>query len=599
MLFAMAALCAPVLILILISAVPARACTTVLVGRRASESGMVLVGHNEDSGGRHVMNTFITPARCHRPGETVRFEPGCAELPLPQESAGLLWSEARRPGKEGQDSGESFCDVFVNTNGVVVCSDSCVHSREDRPELMEGGIGYGLRRLVAEEARSAAHAVEVAVALIEKYGYASRGRSYHFADREECWVVQVVNGKHYAVRRVPDDEVYLIPNHYTIHQPDPDTPGLQQLMDYARRRGWHDPAEGPFDFAKAYQAPEDRGRIWNMHRHVRGLEILLERDLSGLLEKPDELPFSVRPARPVNVDTVKKILRTHYEGTASDVSEGGSRHFMVTRPICAATTLESTIVEIRPEPDRVLLRRALGRPCAAPYMPWYMGVSGVPEGYAFGDADAALSNHFAVSAADMDWRGDSAWFRTTAVQAAAELLGREAQEAVSEKVRSLEVQMENELRMMDSQIEMHMRSDPGVARAMMDGLLRAWSITVREGMRALLDRLGVLPAVSGGTLDASGGDFTLRWEAKPDFSPAELDPERCLCGPHYLSPEKWSCGVSAAEDDAGFSVSFGAGEWMRDAVPCLTDLSVLLTERGGRRHAASVRLNIRGVGGVA
>ena len=40
-------------------AAPARACTTVLVGRDASETGEVLVGHNEDSGGRYVMRSHI------------------------------------------------------------------------------------------------------------------------------------------------------------------------------------------------------------------------------------------------------------------------------------------------------------------------------------------------------------------------------------------------------------------------------------------------------------------------------------------------------------------------------------------------------------
>ena len=96
---------------------------------------------------------------------------------------------------------------------------------------------------------------------------------------------------------------------------------------------------------------------------------MLDRDLSGLLDRPEDLPFSVKPARPVGIGTLKKILRTHFEGTASDISAGGSHHFMSTRPICAVTTLESNIVEVRHDPERILARRALGRPCLSPYMP--------------------------------------------------------------------------------------------------------------------------------------------------------------------------------------------------------------------------------------
>ena len=109
--------------------------------------------------------------------------------------------------------------------------------------MKDGGIGYGLRRLVAEGARSAHHALELATGLLDRFGYASSGRSYHFADSREIWVLQVVHGRHYAVKRVPDDEVYLNPNHYTIHDPDPEAPGYRELVEYARFRGWYDPRE--------------------------------------------------------------------------------------------------------------------------------------------------------------------------------------------------------------------------------------------------------------------------------------------------------------------------------------------------------------------
>lgn len=78
------------------------------------------------------------------------------------------------------------------------------------------GIGYGLRRLVAERARSAREAVEIAGALIEEFGYTS-GRSYQFCDKNEAWVFQIPTGRRYVAKRIPDDHVYMIPNNYTIH----------------------------------------------------------------------------------------------------------------------------------------------------------------------------------------------------------------------------------------------------------------------------------------------------------------------------------------------------------------------------------------------
>ena len=76
------------LVLALLWGRPAHACMTVLVGRRASENGVVLVGHNEDSRGRYVMLTHMTDPVIRTVPETVRFEPCCAELPLPADQIG-------------------------------------------------------------------------------------------------------------------------------------------------------------------------------------------------------------------------------------------------------------------------------------------------------------------------------------------------------------------------------------------------------------------------------------------------------------------------------------------------------------------------------
>ncbi|GHV46897.1 hypothetical protein FACS1894204_09450 [Synergistales bacterium] len=115
-----------------------------------------------------------------------RFEPDAAELSLPSERPKLFWSEARQYVRDGRFSS---CDFYVNGYGVVICSDNCSPSREDRPDLTEGGVGYGIRRVTAERAKSAYNAVEVAAELMDRYGYIDSGRSYHFADKDEIWVI--------------------------------------------------------------------------------------------------------------------------------------------------------------------------------------------------------------------------------------------------------------------------------------------------------------------------------------------------------------------------------------------------------------------------
>ena len=393
-------------------------CMTILVGRHASAYGDVLVGHNEDAPGRFVMQTHLVKKKHRHPGTMAAFELGLSELELCDTRTNLFWSEATTYNPDPSVS--SFCDLYVNGNGVVICSNNCAESREDSPELTDGGIGYGLRRLVAEKAHDAREALEIACGLVDKYGYASSGRSYAFADKDEIFVMQIVHGKHYAVARVPDDEVAVIPNHYTIHDPDKTAPGYKELVNYAAGRGWFKPEEGTFDFARAYQSPESWGLDKNTYRHIKAFEILLDMDLSELKGTIWQgLPFSIKPSRKVTIDTLKTILRSHED----------EPHFHKPLTICNTETLESTIVKIRDNPDRITVRKALGRPCYSPYLVWYLDMLAAPEGYEDTEPEEALAQHFKLPPEAMDWH-NNAWFRAMEVQAACEMLADEKEEAV-------------------------------------------------------------------------------------------------------------------------------------------------------------------------
>ena len=142
-------------------------CFSILVGKNASADGSVMLAHNEDDGGEQFLNWYIVERQTHDQGEKFAFRRGGST-----EQAAMtykyLWLEL--PKMEVSDS-------FLNENTVTIASDGCP-SREDRPDYTEGGILYELRRIAAERASSASHAVDLMGALIEKYGYADSGRSY-------------------------------------------------------------------------------------------------------------------------------------------------------------------------------------------------------------------------------------------------------------------------------------------------------------------------------------------------------------------------------------------------------------------------------------
>lgn len=118
----------------------AEACSTLVIGKAVSETGNIIVAHNEDNGGRLFnMQHYVPPAK-HKKGETVKFEKFAAEIPQVEETLGFYWTQTFVP------DGASFADGFFNDAGVVVATNWCGEIFDaDRMEVKDGGIGYGIR----------------------------------------------------------------------------------------------------------------------------------------------------------------------------------------------------------------------------------------------------------------------------------------------------------------------------------------------------------------------------------------------------------------------------------------------------------------------
>ena len=221
---------------ILAQSVPGRACFSIVVGKNASADGCVLVGHNEDDGAPQIVNHHKVLRKTYPAGAMVTLQTGGSLEQVPQTWA-CIWSEM---------PGMPFSDSYVNEWGVTVCSDNCP-SREDRPELTDGGIGWDLRRLVAQRAKTAREGVLLAGQLVERFGYVDSGRTYIIADPNEGWLFCVVNGKHWLAQRVPDDEVAMVANTYTVREVilgnKANVLASKDILDYAKSRGWYDPAD--------------------------------------------------------------------------------------------------------------------------------------------------------------------------------------------------------------------------------------------------------------------------------------------------------------------------------------------------------------------
>ncbi|MBE3110198.1 MAG: C69 family dipeptidase [Acidobacteria bacterium] len=371
-------------------------CFTVLVGRKASADGSVMVAHNEDDRGDIIVNLRKIRARDYGAPQKISLGKG-AFFETDGKTAGFLWIEATT---------QEFADSFINEHGVLITSDSCP-SRVTEEDYTDGGIGAMLRRLMAEKATSAREAVRIAGELVEKYGYRASGRTYSIADKNEAWMLAVLRGRHWFAQRVPDDEVAVIPNHYTIRQVRPDDAdhfmGSRDIVEYAVKNGWYDEArDGPFDFKKAFERPANRELVsdGNTLRHWRGLVLLSGKEW----ELGRDYPFSSKPGKKVAAEALMTILRDHYEGTEYDATDGyktGTPNRTKFRTICTSSTINSFVVSLDPklpEPISVSIWLAMGKPDTTAFLPLYYGVENLPPGAGLGasthDYEVFYKQHF-------------------------------------------------------------------------------------------------------------------------------------------------------------------------------------------------------------
>lgn len=379
----------------------ASACTTIIVGKDVSKTGNIIVGHNEDNGGRILTAQYWVPAATHKKGEMIKFEEAAAEIPQVEKTFGFYWSQTYNP------KGASFSDGFVNENGVVIVSNNCSGIYDDdRMPLKDGGIGYGIRRLMAERATSARHAVDIAIDLLGEYGYFADGRTYTIADAKEAWQIAIHQGNTWVARRVKDNEVVFIPNNFMMDKVDATdkenvlvAPGM---IERAIKNGRYKPAKegvyNDFNYRVAVAPAARRAADFNYMRNHIGWKYIADLDITD----PEKFPYSVTPNKKFGVEEVKEVLRLHEEGmNEQDTNWSHSTSL----GICRATTHESAVYELNDNPLLIAGYRALSRPCETPFIPFFP-LAQPDENLGLMTPDQATAEHFKGTLKYFNYKAD-------------------------------------------------------------------------------------------------------------------------------------------------------------------------------------------------
>ncbi|MFP4481459.1 MAG: dipeptidase [Thermovirgaceae bacterium] len=358
----------------------ASACTTIIVGKERSATGNVLVAHNEELGWNAAQHLVAVGRKNHAPGDSYKKYSG-GRIPQPPETwryiASKVFDKEYYPGDY---------TTGVNEWGVTVANNMSWTKEvpeETAWDTIEGGVIWTeFTQLVLERAKTAREGVELMGELCETMHLSGDpGTMFAIADPEEGWWIEIARDGQWIAVLVGDDEASMRANGYRIGPVDLDDENVLHspgIVDHALEKGWYDPAQGPFDFSKAYGDPwcfDD----YNTLRHK-----LVE----GRLEK---LPK-------VSREDLMEILRWNYEGTLyyQYSLETGSPWVTEHRTISRLNTEISSVAELRPDMAQEgghIMWWCMNTPKTGVFIPWYLGTREFPAEYSTG------TDHFSTDSA--------------------------------------------------------------------------------------------------------------------------------------------------------------------------------------------------------
>ncbi len=344
------------------------ACTSIMVGKKASADGSVMTSHTCDSWyrtwmqmvpGKHFENDTITPVykgRMHT--EYANSMDGVTEAgKIPQAKKTFKFLDTAYPcmNEKQLAIGETTYtgrDTMKNAKGMFMIEE--------------------LQRIALERCSTAREAIKLMGDLIKKYGYGDSGECLTIADKNEVWIFEVQGegpdkiGGVWAAVRIPDDEIAVSANVSRIDKLNlkdkENYMASENVMDVAKKMGLWDGKE-EFSFWKAYSG----GNYLKEPKNYSVRELYIMQQLApnaGLNDKMTVLPLSVKPEKKVSVEDVARLLGSYYEGTPQNLSGRLKVKNPLKKKNDISSELPDSIVSERANPwmrpDEIAIYEALG-----------------------------------------------------------------------------------------------------------------------------------------------------------------------------------------------------------------------------------------------
>jgi len=301
-----------------------RACTSIMVGKKASRDGSVMTSHTCDSH-RTGSDVRIIPRATYAPGAwrsiSKRRDDDTGPMPrYGRTSTGRIPQVARTWGH--------IAPAYASMNEHQLAIGESTFGGREELKSDKGRIDCEtLTRLILERAATAREAIRVAGQLLKEHGWGDEGEALTIADPREVWVLEIVGpgrdkvGAVWAAQRVPDDHISVIANAARIGTLDLKNTDYfmasENVTRVAEQYGfWSRKSGQPFRFYAAYN-PDGRTSFASTRREWRVFDLLAPS--LHLHPNSNVFPFSVKPDHPIGPEDIMRVFRDTYEGTEFDV----------------------------------------------------------------------------------------------------------------------------------------------------------------------------------------------------------------------------------------------------------------------------------------
>ncbi|WP_278519195.1 dipeptidase [Leyella stercorea] len=318
------------------------ACSNLIVGKKASVDGSVMVSYNADDYGMfgHL---------CHYPAGT---HPKGSMRQIYDWDSGVYHGEI--------EEAPVTYNVIGNINEFQLSIGETTYGGREEMVDSTGILDYGsLIYVTLQRAKTAREAISVMTSLVEKYGYNSEGETFSICDPNEAWIMEMQGtgagskGVVWVALRIPDDAICAHANQSRIGKFNmKDKKNVlysKNVISYARKMGWFNGKDSEFSWKNTYAFPDFSGRrfcdarVWSFFNHYaddfdRYLPWALGKDKDA-----EDMPLWIVPNRKLSVADVENGMRDHYEGTAlalDTTSIGGGIYEMPYRPTPLTFTVD-------------------------------------------------------------------------------------------------------------------------------------------------------------------------------------------------------------------------------------------------------------------